>query len=87
MQSRSIIQIVLTCPYNCEWSEIYSNRFGIKNFPCKHIVLSKEIEFDNITIPKMAIYKFQKPTIQIDLQYQNWEFKDNEHTHSVCSIL
>ena len=77
----------LTCPYNCEWSEIYSNRFGIKNFPCKHIVLSKEIEFDNITIPKMAIYKFQKPTIQIDLQYQNWEFKDNDKKRNKYCML
>lgn len=56
-------------------------------FPCKHIVLSKEIEFDNITIPKMAIYKFQKPTIQIDLQYQNWEFKDNDKKRNKYCML
>lgn len=40
------------CPCNCGWGEVYSNRFGISNFPCVHTIKYCNIEFNNLSLPK-----------------------------------
>ena len=39
------------CPHQCGWSNIYSNRFGIPNFPCIHTALSFQGCITKIPIP------------------------------------
>lgn len=74
------------CPYNCGWNEIYSNRFGIANYPCKHTVLSREIVFEKLKLNK-ATQKYDIPIILLSEQYQNWKFNNIEKTKNKTGLL
>ena len=60
-----------TCPFDCNWGQIYSDRFGIANFPCKHTVLGVSIDFQNI---KLEISARNLHIVQIHDSFENWTF-------------
>jgi hypothetical protein len=52
-----------SCPFpQCQWGEIYSNRFGIHQFPCLHTARSAQVSY-----PTMPIYtpltSFEEPEL------------------------
>ena len=74
----------VNCPFNCNWGQIYSNRFGIKNFPCKHTVLNTNIEFTNI---KICTNIFNSLLIQFLKPYNDWNFAPRKHTKKENIIM
>ena len=56
--------------------KIFSNRFNIENFPCKHTANKAEIVFNSIKIDDIEKYpKFHN--IFISPKYANWDFSVN----------
>ena len=64
------IKQVITC--NCGWGEIYSNRFGIPNFPCLHTILGFNYELQNLSLPPNQNSKMSN--IQIFSAIKDWNF-------------
>ena len=69
------IQQIKNC--NCGWGEIYSNRFGIPNFPCLHTVLNEKIEIQNLFLPPKGQ---QIKHVHVFSEIDKWDFSPN---HSI----
>ena len=74
----------IICPFSCNWDTIYSNRFNIANFPCKHTILTSNVEFIDIQIPDDNS-EFYHEVIQ-QKQIQNWLFTENKMKESNMTI-
>ena len=64
------------CPFNCNWGKIFSNRFNIENFPCKHTAKNAEIAFNTIKIDDIEKYP-KCHNVFISPKYANWDFSVN----------
>lgn len=61
----------ISCPYNCGWNTIYSYRFGIKDFPCVHTILSYSNNCFRISSPNILINTNQ---IAFEQYIDSWNF-------------
>ena len=59
------------CPHNCGWGLIYSYRFGISNFPCKHTALSFKDELIPLSKP-IVPFEIHEPVENNEIP--NWKF-------------
>lgn len=69
------IKQVIKCE-KCGWGEVYTNRFGIENFPCIHTILNCKIQFDDLNLPISNIRVNNIKTINA---FENWIFPINEN--------
>lgn len=61
------------CNCNCGWDEVYSNRFGINNFPCIHSIKLSNLQLNNLILPES---KNKTKCISMEQSIDGWLFSE-----------